>query len=230
VSVLANSAAPSAVLTSSGNSTTAAASATVVSPHRLAEQRHPTADQRGHVRARRDHGAGALVADRQRLVQPVSRYTGSASSGTIPTRSGPSRRSVPGATAPSSTPRSEGLIGETSTATTTSLPPGSGTSRSSSSSRNSPPEEIVDRRLRPRVGVASGDLMRSLSSRRSQPTEQAHTSSVPRPTPAASGKASTPPPWFSGDPRDRRAATVPHSPEPGDHLLGDAIARRWRRT
>jgi len=50
----------------------------------------------------------------------------------------------------------------------------------------------VDRRLRPRVGVASGDIMRSLSSRRSQPTEQRDTSLVPRPTPAPSGKASTP--------------------------------------
>ena len=44
----------------------------VVSPHRPAEQRDATADQRGRFRARRDHGAGALVADRQRLVQPIA--------------------------------------------------------------------------------------------------------------------------------------------------------------
>lgn len=80
-------------------------------------------------------------------------------------------RSVPGATAPNSGPRCEGLIGDASTATTTSLPPGSGTSPSASSSRNSPLEEMVDRRLRPRVGVSSGDIIRTLSSRRSQPTE-----------------------------------------------------------
>ena len=143
----------------------------VVSPHRPAERatRRPIS-----VAA---SGPAATTVPAPSLptgsgLSSRSRYSGSAASGTIPTRSGPSGCSVPGATAPSSMPRSEGLIGEASTATTTSLPPGSGTSRSASSSRSSPLDEMVDRRLRPRVGVASGSVMRGLSSRRSQPTER----------------------------------------------------------
>ena len=68
-----NSAAPSAVLTSSGSSTTRGrVGHAVVGPHRPAEQRDATADQRCRFRACRDHGAGALIADGQRLVQPVA--------------------------------------------------------------------------------------------------------------------------------------------------------------
>ena len=40
----------------------------IVSPHRPAEQRDATANQLGRFRAGRNHGAGALVADGQRLV------------------------------------------------------------------------------------------------------------------------------------------------------------------
>src|SRR5207248_364732 len=83
------------------------------------------------------------------------------------------------------TPRSDGLIGEASTATTTSLPPGSGTSLSTNSSRSSPLEEIVERRLRPRLGVARSDDINSLSSRGPQPIEQAPRDTLradPRPT------------------------------------------------
>ena len=84
-------------------------------------------------------------------------------SGTGPTRSSRSGLSDSGATAPSSTPRSEGLIGEASTASTTSPGPGSGTSRLSRASRSSPLEEIVDRRLRPRRVASGGIACRSLA-------------------------------------------------------------------
>ena len=107
----------------------------VVSPHRPAEQRDATADQRGRFRAGRDNGACALVADRQRLIQPVAiqrqRRLWNRAHEIRPV--GAAARQA--TTAPSSTPRSEGLIGDASTATTTSLPPGSGTSRSANSSR-----------------------------------------------------------------------------------------------
>jgi hypothetical protein len=46
---------------------------TVISPHRPAEQRDATADQRGRFRARRDHGAGTLVTDRQRPTPAATR-------------------------------------------------------------------------------------------------------------------------------------------------------------
>src|SRR5204862_5077434 len=74
----------------------------------------------------------------------------------------PSRVSPSGLTGPSSTPRSDGLIGDASTATTTWPSPNSGSGRSSNESRTRPSDVIVDRRLRPRVG-AWGSVMEDLS-------------------------------------------------------------------
>ena len=69
---------------------------------------------RSRCRRPRCRRAAACPADRDTAVAPPLG---------CPTRSCPSGRSVPGATAPNSTPRSDGLIGEASTATATSLTP-----------------------------------------------------------------------------------------------------------
>ena len=61
----------------------------VVSPHRAAEQGDATTEQRGRFRACGDHRAGALVADGQRLVQPVAIERAARPLGRSPTRAPP---------------------------------------------------------------------------------------------------------------------------------------------
>ena len=126
----------------------------VLRVHRAADHRHRLAQQRLRRlrRARLDHRARALVADRHRLVeargdegQRLLRHLGRDLDGGAAAR-GLGRAMSAG---PSSRPRSDGLIGVASTLTTTWSGPGSGIGTSASDSSSSPLFLIRERSCSP---------------------------------------------------------------------------------